>query len=246
MGGCQPARWGESTLQKPLSCPGGQEGLRFWRVLRGYAKFVSFENAGCNRSHIPVSSRWNCSQRNLREAKTFRLSGCEARPFFGRDKRALCRSSCWSQETWRRSSWKIPQVALWNARRTSELGVASSKSDDCLRFQARQEQSLHLFSRRSRFANCSPWTMEIILQQPELLKTSSGSMENFQRSGNASGAVFRTARNTGNHPGHQSPEQNYHMVFGGNQTPVMQSWLFLCWAMAPMAPKSLRHLQKEP
>ena len=39
--------------------------------------------------------------------------------------------------------------SLWNARRTSELGVADSESDDCLRFQTRQEQSPYLFPRRS-------------------------------------------------------------------------------------------------
>ena len=39
--------------------------------------------------------------------------------------------------------WKIAQIALRNARRTSELGVADSEGDDCFRFQARQEQSLH-------------------------------------------------------------------------------------------------------
>ena len=35
------------------------------------------------------------------------------------------------------------------------------------------------------------------------------------------------------------------MEFGGNQTPVMQSLLLLCWAMALVAPKSPRHSQKE-
>ena len=48
-------------------------------------------------------------------------------------------------------------IALRNARHTSELGVADSENHDCLRFQARQEQSLHLFPRRPRFANSSPW-----------------------------------------------------------------------------------------
>ena len=68
-------------------------------------------------SHVPVATCWNGGQRGLREAKTFRLSGCETRSF----------------ETWRRCSWKIAQIALRNTRRTSELGVADSESDDCFK-----------------------------------------------------------------------------------------------------------------
>ena len=52
--------------------------------------------------------------------------------FIGRDKGALCGTSCKSQETWRRCSWKMAQVALRNAWRTSGLGVADSETYDRL------------------------------------------------------------------------------------------------------------------
>ena len=165
MGGCEQARWRESTLQKPLSSPRGQEGLRFRWVLRSYAKFFSSENAGYkNAVMFQLPHAGTAVKEAYAKRRLFRFSGCETRPFFfGRDTGALCGTSCRSQETWRRCSWKIAQIALRSARRTSELvGVADSEGDDCFRFQARQEQALHLFPRRPRI--CEQYSMEMSLQ----------------------------------------------------------------------------------
>ena len=208
MGGREQTRWGESTLQKPLSCPRGQEGLRFWWVLRGNAKFISFENAGYNRSHVSASSRWNGSQRSLREAKTLRFSGCEARPFLlGRDKRTVCWTSCGSQETWRRCSWKIAQGALWNTRRELQirkvmiaLGFKQGKSNPCIYFHA---------GRDLRTVVSSPWRW--FYNSWNFWKNKMTPWRTFKEMEMHWARYFGTARDTRDNPGHQSPEQNYHM-----------------------------------
>ena len=131
-------------------------------------------------------------------------------PFLlGRNKRALCGTSCRSQETWRRCSRKFAQIALRNARCTSELGVADSESYDRFRFQARQEQSLHLFPRRPRFANSSPWSW--FYNSRNFWEHQMAPWRIFKEMEMHWARYFRTARNTGYNPGHQSPEQDHHM-----------------------------------
>ena len=78
-----------------------------------------------------------------------------------------------------------------------------------LRFQTRQEKSLHLFPRRSWFANSSPWRW--LYNSRNFWKHQMAPWWTVKEVEMHWARYFRTARNTEHNPGHQSPEQNHHL-----------------------------------